>query len=47
MIAFILVGGFTVAAVGLVWLSFTLHGDSYLADLLPGLIISGFGHGVI
>jgi predicted MFS family arabinose efflux permease len=24
-----------------------LGGDSYLTDLLPGLLISGFGHGVI
>lgn len=43
----VLIGGFTIAAVGLVWLSFTLHGDSYVVDLLPGLIISGFGHGGI
>lgn len=43
----VLIGGFTIAASGLVWLSCTLHGDSYIVDLLPGLIISGFGHGVI
>lgn len=43
----VLIGGFTIAASGLVWLSFTLRGDSYVVDLLPGLLISGFGHGVI
>lgn len=43
----VLIGGFAIAAVGLVWLSLTLHGDSYLVDLLPGLVISGFGHGAI
>jgi MFS family permease len=45
--ATVLVAGFTVAAVGLGWLAATLPGDSYLADLLPGLVVSGFGHGVI
>jgi EmrB/QacA subfamily drug resistance transporter len=43
----VLLGGFTTAVVGLLWLSLTLHGDSYPVDLLPGLVISGFGHGVI
>src|SRR5258705_2684390 len=43
----VLAGGFAIAAIGLVWLSLTLHGDAYVVDLLPGLIISGFGHGVI
>jgi hypothetical protein len=43
----VLIGGFTIAALGLVSLSLTLQGDSYVVDLLPGLIISGFGHGVI
>ena len=43
----VLAGGFTIAAVGLLWLSLTLHGDSYAADLLPGLLLSGFGHGLI
>lgn len=43
----VLVAGFTIATIGLVWLSLTLHGDAYIADLLPGLLISGFGHGVI
>ncbi|MFL6071912.1 MAG: MFS transporter [Mycobacteriales bacterium] len=45
--AIVLSGGFAVAAVGLAWLSFTLHGDSYAVDLLPGLLLSGFGHGAI
>ncbi|MGV9771616.1 MFS transporter [Streptosporangium sp. NPDC003464] len=43
----VLAGGFGTAAAGLGWLSFALHGDSYVADLLGGLIASGFGHGVI
>jgi len=43
----VLIGGFTIAASGLVWLSLALYGDSYLVDLLPGLLISGCGHGVI
>lgn len=43
----VLAGGFAVAAVGLLWLSLTLHGDSYAIDLLPGLVLSGLGHGII
>jgi EmrB/QacA subfamily drug resistance transporter len=43
----VLLGGFTTAVAGLLWLSLTLHGESYAVDLLPGLVISGFGHGVI
>ncbi|HEY0538886.1 MAG TPA: MFS transporter [Actinoallomurus sp.] len=43
----VLTGGFAIATVGLLWLSLTLQGDSYAADLLPGLVISGFGHGMI
>jgi MFS family permease len=43
----VLAGGFAVATVGLGWLVLTLGGDSYAADLLPGLLISGFGHGMI
>ena len=42
-----LVAGFAIATAGLLWLSLTLHGDSYAADLLPGLVLSGFGHGII
>ena len=45
--ATVLIGGFAIATLGLLWLSLTLHGDSYAVDLLPGLILSGFGHGVI
>ncbi|GLY74298.1 MFS transporter [Actinoallomurus iriomotensis] len=43
----VLVGGFAIATTGLLWLSLGLSGPSYAADLLPGLLISGFGHGVI
>jgi MFS family permease len=43
----VLVGGFAIATAGLLWLSLTLHGSSYVVDLLPGLVISGFGHGII
>ena len=43
----VLIAGFTIAAIGLLWLSLALHGDSYAIDLLPGLILSGFGHGII
>ncbi|TQL90891.1 putative MFS family arabinose efflux permease [Actinoallomurus bryophytorum] len=42
-----LVTGFAIATAGLLWLAVTLHGDSYAADLLPGLVLSGFGHGII
>ncbi|MEV5410725.1 MFS transporter [Thermopolyspora sp. NPDC052614] len=43
----VLAAGFAVAAVGLGWLATALHGDSYAAHLLPGLVLSGAGHGVI
>ncbi len=43
----VLIGGFTIAAIGLALLAFSLRGDSYAVALLPGLIISGIGHGVI
>jgi MFS family permease len=43
----VLAGGFAIATAGLLWLSLALHGTSYSADLLPGLIVSGFGHGII
>jgi predicted MFS family arabinose efflux permease len=45
--ATVLAGGFGLATVGLLWLALALHRDSYPADLLPGLLISGFGHGMI
>lgn len=43
----VLLGGFALATVGLAWLSITLSGTDYAADLLPGLVLSGLGHGVI
>jgi hypothetical protein len=45
--ATVLAGGFGIATLGLFWLSLTLRGDSYAVDLLPGVLLSGFGHGVI
>jgi predicted MFS family arabinose efflux permease len=45
--ATVLIGGFAVAAAGLLWLTLALHGESYVVDLLPGVLLSGFGHGVI
>jgi hypothetical protein len=42
-----LTAGFAIATAGLLWLSLALHGSSYAADLLPGLVLSGFGHGII
>ncbi|WP_028934111.1 MFS transporter [Pseudonocardia spinosispora] len=45
--ATVLACGFAIATVGLLWLSLTLHGSSYAADLLPGLLLSGLGHGMI
>jgi hypothetical protein len=45
--ATVLIGGFGLATAGLLWLSLTLPGSSYAVDLLPGLVLSGFGHGVI
>lgn len=43
----VLVAGFTIAAFGLGWLALAAGGRSYLAHLLPGLVISGLGHGII
>jgi MFS family permease len=43
----VLITGFALAASGLAWLAFALHGNSYAVDLLPGLLLSGFGHGII
>lgn len=45
--ATVLAAGFAAATAGLLWLSLALPGDSYAADLLPGLLLSGFGHGVV
>jgi len=43
----VLTGGFLVATVGLAWLVAGLGGALYAGDLLPGLLLSGFGHGAI
>ncbi len=43
----VLAAGFAVATVGLGWLALALHGDSYATHLLPGLLLSGAGHGMI
>ncbi|MGH3880902.1 MAG: MFS transporter [Actinophytocola sp.] len=45
--ATVLAGGFATATVGLGWLALALHGDSYVGHLLPGLLLSGLGHGMI
>jgi len=37
---------FVADAVGLLLLAFQTSGDSYVLDLLPGLLITGFSHGV-
>ena len=43
----VLAAGVAIAAAGLLWLWLALTGDSYAVDLLPGLLLSGFGHGAI
>ncbi|WP_086824285.1 MFS transporter [Allokutzneria sp. NRRL B-24872] len=42
-----LAAGFAFATVGLVWIALALQGDSYVLHLLPGILLSGFGHGAI
>jgi EmrB/QacA subfamily drug resistance transporter len=37
---------FVANAVGLLLLALQVGGDSYVADLLPGLVVTGFAHGV-
>ncbi|MBN3929222.1 MFS transporter [Streptomyces verrucosisporus] len=37
---------FLADAAGLLMLAFQVRGDSYVADLLPGLLVTGFAHGV-
>ncbi|MFD9702561.1 MFS transporter [Lentzea sp. NPDC059081] len=37
---------FVADAAGLLLLAFQAHGDSYVVHLLPGLLITGFAHGV-
>ncbi|MFC4037671.1 MFS transporter [Dactylosporangium siamense] len=44
--AAVLSGGFALAALGLGWLA-AFGGASYAAGLLPGLLLSGFAHGMI
>lgn len=39
--------GFLISAVGLVLLALMLGSGSYATHLLPGLLLSGFGHGVV
>jgi EmrB/QacA subfamily drug resistance transporter len=41
-----LISAFAVNAAGLLLLAIQIQGDSYLLNLLPGLLITGFGHGV-
>lgn len=42
----VLAGAFLVDTLGLGWLALTAGGDSYLLHLLPGILISGLGHGM-
>jgi hypothetical protein len=42
-----LAAGFAIATAGLVWIAVALHGLSYASGLLPGLLLSGFGHGIV
>jgi MFS family permease len=42
-----LAAGFAIATTGLVWIALALHGPSYSSGLLPGLLLSGFGHGIV
>lgn len=37
---------FAINVVGLLLLAFQTHGESYVWNLLPGLLITGFGHGL-
>ncbi|HEY8373456.1 MAG TPA: MFS transporter [Pseudonocardiaceae bacterium] len=37
---------FAIDALGLLLLALQIHGDGYLVHLLPGLLISGLGHGM-
>ncbi|MBW4721904.1 MFS transporter [Saccharothrix obliqua] len=37
---------FAVDAIGLFLLAFQVHGDSYVVNILPGLLITGFSHGI-
>jgi MFS family permease len=43
----VLTVGFLIALAGLLWIAALLRDGYYPAGLLPGLLLSGFGHGVI
>jgi hypothetical protein len=45
--ATVLATGFAIATAGLLWLTLALPGGPYATHLLPGLLLSGFGHGMI
>ena len=45
--ALVLLAGFALSSVGLFSLSATAPGESYVIDLLPGVVLSGLGHGFI
>jgi MFS family permease len=43
----VLTAGFVIALIGLLWIAALLHDGFYPVGLLPGLLLSGFGHGII
>jgi EmrB/QacA subfamily drug resistance transporter len=43
----LVIGGFALMAVGLLWLARTPDGASYLTTFLPGLVIRGIGQGMV
>ncbi|TVZ06723.1 MFS transporter [Trebonia kvetii] len=43
----VLTAGFVFALAGLLWIAALLHDGFYPVGLLPGLLLSGFGHGMI
>lgn len=43
----VLAMGFMVSAIGLLLLAISLQIDSYWLGLLPGFLVSGFGHGMV
>ncbi len=43
----VLATGFAIATAGLLWLTLGLSAGPYPTHLLPGLLLSGFGHGMI
>ena len=43
----VLTAGFVIALAGLLWIAALLRDGCYPVGLLPGLLLSGFGHGVI